>query len=170
MQSHRAFLELLTQKRRVEITPLNCLQRLKVFGLVMVLFTVSLSSLLLFQYGLTFFTLSSALVLLLVTLGVIYYFRIRIKSLAIKGDMMIINSFDNKACVTSIRSIKTVRTNTIFGFQWTNIDFKLDGVTRSCLFVNRISSVPVSPEIAIKKALQISKKRKANHKPGSVSV
>lgn len=170
MQSHRAFLELLTQKKRVEITPLNCLHRLKVLALVLLLFTVSISSLLLFQYGVTFLTLSSALVLLLVTGIVIYYFRMRFKSLAIKGDTMIINSFDNKACVTSIRSIKTVRTSTIFGFHWTSIDFKLDGVTRSCLFINRISSVPVTPEIAIKKALQLSKKRKANHKPGSVAV
>ena len=91
------------------------------------------------------------------------------KATSLKGDTIIFNSLDNKSSVTSIRSIRKIRSKTALGIQWTRLSYMLDGVPRSAVILNRIANSRMNPELTLRKALEINKK-KANHKPGPVAT
>jgi len=94
----------------------------------------------------------------------------KIKSATIKGDTLIVNSLNKKSKVASLRSIKNVKTKSFAGLQLTSLNYSLDGRVENALFIGHASYLPFSPENTIKEAVKLSKKRKANLKPGPVSA
>ena len=66
------------------------------------------------------------------------------------------NDINNQSCVTSIRSIRKVKTTRFLGIYKTEITFHLDGLKQTVLFYNLTSSLPATPETSIKRALKIS--------------
>jgi len=171
MVQERVVIERLLNRKRVDITPLNYLKRCKRQMFVHVLVFLSAIAAILLQFGVTFISLGVSAGLLFSLAMIFLYFLKRTKSVAVKGDTLILNSFNKRSCVTSLRSIKNVNTHSFLGIQWTRMCYKLDGVTRSAFFINRSWAVVSTPEQLIKKAIQLSKKKKkANHKPDSVSL
>ena len=71
--------------------------------------------------------------------------------------------------MTSVRSVRDINTKSILGVQWTTIKYKLDGIKRSTFFINAKWAVSDTPEEVVRKAIDLSTKKKANHKLGSVS-
>ena len=96
------------------------------------------------------------------------------------------NNIKNQSCVTSIRSIRRVKTSRFLGIYRTELVFHLDGSRQKAVFYNLASTLPVTPETSIKRAIKIShlnremakaqivhlererEKQKANHKPDPV--
>lgn len=166
----RVVIDRLYNRKRVDITPQNYLPRFKRHIALTLILSTLITALFLFQYGIDFITLGLSIGFFVLTMVVAVYFKKRTKSVAVKGDTLILNSFNKQSCVTSLRSIKKVHTNTFMGVQWTQMSYNLDGVTRSMIMINRSWAVSSTPEKLIKKAIQLSKRKKANHKPGPVSV
>lgn len=170
MFERREILLMLRNKERVAVTPENYLARLKlfliVFGLVCFLLLVTLLSI-----------KSPSSVILLVcftiilTCGAVFAYIIKkLNSAFIKGDSLIINSLNRPSKVTSLRSIRKVNTKSILGISMTKINYSLDGRKNTVRFVGRSRALPIKPNVILNNAIQKSKKRKANHKPGPVTV
>lgn len=159
MQEKRVLLERLIARQRIDFTPANYFKRLKIIILVLAIIAISSVALILSVLGVTYFTLLLSLGISLFTIGAVYYLRSKVKSTSVKGDTLIVNSFNRTSCVTSILSVNQVKTKSFFGIQWTNINFKLDGISQSALFFTIASSVPVPPEVSLQKAIRLSKKK-----------
>ncbi len=168
MANNRVILDQLYNRKRVRITPKDYLKRCRLYIMLHLMVIAIALFLLLSAIGVTFLSLGISGVIIASSIGLCYLFLKRTKSVAVKGDTLILNSINKQSCVTSLRSIKEVNTNTVLGLHLTRLDYKLDGVNRSTLVVNRSWAVPSTPEQLIKKAIQLSKRKKANHKPGSV--
>ena len=170
MREKRVLLERLLSKQRIDFTSVNYFNRLKLFLLLLVITAMGSTALILSILGVTYFTLLLSVGISLFTIGAVCYLRSKVKSTSVKGDALILNSINRTSCVTSILSVKRVKTKSFFGLQWTNVNFKLDGVSRSALFFTIASSVPVRPEISLQKAIRLSKKQNGKYGLGDVIV
>ena len=160
----------LQAKKRVDLTPENYHTQIKRFFLLIFLFTLSIAGVILLILGINTISISIAL-FCLITCGItIRSLHKRIRTTSIKGNTIIINSLDNKPVVTSIRSVRSVKSKMFLGFEWTTFKYKLDGQKYYSLILNRSNDLPFSTETFIKKAIVMSKKEKANRKPGSVAT
>lgn len=160
----RATMALLLERKRVEITPLNYLQRCRVHMSVQLLLTLLASAASMYVMGLNFISLGISALLLISTIFSSIYFRKHTKSLAVKGDALILNSFDRRSLVTSLRSVRKVRTRQVLGLHITRLDYNLDGRNRSTLVVNRSWAVASTPERLLKKAIALSNKERKKGK------
>ena len=171
MQEKRYLLNRLINRKRVGISPKNYLKKLRNITFIFLGITALSFTLNFYLNGLTYTGLIGCVCCLGIIGSVGFYFQRYAKSTAVKGDTLILNSIKKKeSCVTSLRSVKEVKTISFLGLHWTNLQYKLDGVSKKVIIFNRASSVIVRPEIAIKKAIRLSKKQKANHKPDPVTV
>ncbi len=80
-------------------------------------------------------------------------------ALAIKGDNLIITDLKRHSTVTSIRSLKTIRSYRIGSFCLTKIVFKLDGVQRKKFIFKRLIRNEADPSVIIKRILTKHQKR-----------
>jgi len=170
MQAKKHLLYRLLNRKRVGVSPKNYLKKLRFISLFFLFVVISLSVINAYINGLTYLGILTSGAALILVLGAGCYFQCYAKSTAVKGDNLIINSLSNPSCVTSLRSVRNVRTKSFLGIQWTNLNYNLDGITKKVVILNRATSVTVPPEMAIKKAIRLSKKQKANHKPDPVTV
>lgn len=91
-------------------------------------------------------------------------------SAALKGDALILNTIDNKNCVTSIRSIRKIKTNKIGNRIITALHYNLDGSSRKAVLVSTLKNTEEpSPSEMIKSAQRYFKNKRQIYKPGSVS-
>lgn len=156
----RATVALLLERKRVEITPSNYLQRCRKHMSVQLLLTLLASAATIYLMGLSFISLGISATLLIFTILSSMYFRRHTKSLAVKGDALILNSFNRRSLVTSLRSVRKIRTRNVLGLHITRLDYNLDGRNRSTLVVNRSWAVPSTPERLLKKAIALSNKER----------
>ena len=161
-------MDLLEERSRVEITPKNYFKRLNTCLIILGISVVVSVSVGLYVSEISFLNLGLAGALVLSTGYFCYRFKNKTNSIAIKGDTLILNAPGKPSCVTSVRAIKDVQTSSFLGVQLTRLKYVLDGRTRFVKVINLSSSVESTPELLIKKAMELSKKQKANHKPGSV--
>ncbi len=170
MNQKRLILKLLLSRKRVDVTCSNYLSNVRNS-----LFAIFSGILLLNAYylsikGVDFLTLG------LVGLNLLFFALLFIKirrstsATSVKGDTLILNNSNQKHCVTSIRSINKIHTTNILMFRITKFTFKLDGRNRSTILITRKSPFSFSPEHLLKKAIELSRKQKANHKPGPVTA
>lgn len=160
----RATVALLLERKRVEITPLNYLQRCRVHMSVQLLLTVLASTAMIYAMGMNFLSVGIGAGLLIFAILSSIYFRKHTKSLAVKGDALILNSFNRRSLVTSLRSVRNIRTRQILGLHITRLDYNLDGRNRSTLVVNRSWAVTSTPERLLKKAIALSNERRKKGK------
>ena len=160
MRKKRELLSRLLNRKRVQITPENYLMRVNSSLLGFFVLTLLFSFYVLVNFRLSFLTISIALGVTIIVGGSILFLKQKINSTIIKGDTLILNSFNNSSKVTSLRSIKRIKTKTVLGMQWTNINYSLDGRIQSAVIVNRSSVVPFTPENTIREAIKLSEKTK----------
>lgn len=160
----------LENREKISITSSHYLKKCNTAFIVVTLMTVLLDVFIVFVFGKSFLTLGLVAIVSLLPFTLITYLRKYIKSTYMKGETLIFRSFDKSSKVTSLRSVRKVRTKSVMGLQWTRLDYKLDGISNSVLIVNPASKKVSSPEVILNEAIDWSKKRKANHKPGSVAV
>lgn len=168
MHKLRHLLTSLNNRKRVDITPTNYLLATKVILLLLLLTSAFIGGFILFNKGITWTSLAISGSIGLSTLILVYYLYRHVRSVAIKGDSLILVNLNKKSAVMSLRSIKNVRSKLFLGLQITTIQYKLDGKKDSSVIFSRTRSLPASQESVIKHAIAQVKKSKANHKPGSV--
>ena len=170
MNTKRNLLSSLLRKERVDITSTHYQKNIKSFLIVFVLALISFTFWSLWSARLTYslLFLSGAMTGSLLTIS--YYFYRHIQAAAVKGDTLILKSLSKKNKVTTLSSIQKIKTTSIFGVQFTDMIYNLDGLSNRAIIITLASRVPVNPEKSIKKAISFSLKEKANHKPGSVSA
>lgn len=100
----------------------------------------------------------------------VYLFK-KIRSASIKDGFLLMKTASKVSKVTSLRSIKNLKTKTILGIQITKLRYNLDGGNHTGVIINTANSKHSSPEALIKKELfAYEEKKKANHKPGPVAI
>lgn len=164
-----SFTKKVTSNKRIALSPAKVLRRLKVlfvlslaaifFAGIMLLFSRALSM----TAAIIFIGTVGILVTALFTIGK------KAKSASIKGDTLILKGLDNKNCVTTLHSVRTVKTYEVIGFQITTLRYSLDGRSHLSILLGNPPGVSITVETCLRKAIQLSKK-KANHKPGSVGT
>lgn len=112
-------------------------------------------SLAFYHFRISIITISVASVLL-ISYGL--FFRIIKKHVAasIKGEMLITQDIFNTNKVTSLKSIKSISSTTIFGINYTSITYKLDGVKYSVRIVKKLECEDIENEKIIKTAMSIA--------------
>lgn len=169
MEQENTLTSLIKNRKRIDITPCNYLGNFKLLIAGILLIAIIFDAYLLLSFRISFSTLGLMVAVTSTALIVSFLLKKSAKATALKGDTIIFNSLDNKSSVTSIRSIRKIRSKTALGIQWTKLNYMLDGVPRSTVILNRIANSGMNPEQTLKKALEINKK-KANHKPGPVAM
>lgn len=173
MPSKGKSIERLEERKRVDITPKNYLSRCQRVFIIEILLTALAAGGVLYFFGVTFLTVGISGIMVLVCTAACLYVRKNTKAVAVKGDSLILNSFDNRSLVTSLRSIRSIKTKHFLLFHFTSLEFNLDGLNRTTIVINRPWAVEHKPEEMVKLAIALSKEnreKKANHKLGSVAV
>lgn len=145
-------------KKRVRITPRHYRRNIKItiffiaFILPGILMTISVNS------GDRVLIIGTAiLTLVLISISILLtntYF----KSIALKGDSVLIKSLRNRNTVTSVRSIQDVKSRHLAGLTFTRFRFILDGKTNNIVLINRTSTLLFTPEASIRRAILEYKK------------
>ncbi len=170
MPSQLNLLRQLENREKVRITPTHYLKKWNLIFMLAALFILVLDFLILIALGKSFLTIGLIMLVSILPVFFVFYLRKHIKSTYMTGDALIFKSFDQTSKVTSLRSVRKVKTTSILGLQWTRLDYNLDGKHNSVLIVNVDFSDSTSTEHILTEAIDWSKKRKANHKPGPVAV
>lgn len=170
MNQKRLILKLLLNRKRVDITCTNYLSNVQNVLIFLYILILGLNISYLYFNDINFINLGLVTGNLLVFAVLFRKIRLSTSATAIKGDTLILNNSKNSNCVTSIRSINKIQTNSILIFRITRFSFKLDGRNRSTILITRKNTFSFSPENLLRKAIELSKKQKANHKPGPVSA
>lgn len=168
MTKRRNLLKLLLSNKRIDLTQsgFSLTSRLFiVFVFVLVHFILFLG----IKGNLSYGRAAGTLVVSGITTISLIYLYTHLQAISLKGDMIIFKSLNNSSKITSINSVRNVRSIRILGIYVTFLQYSLDGNLRKAIMLTRSAKLPSSPEKAMKKAIRISKKEKANHKPGSVS-
>lgn len=152
---------------RINLTPSKYLSQVKLFLTLLCVGAIAISAAQIAFQGVTYLSLIlTAVYAIICYLVVIYVYR-HSQTASIKGDTLILNSMNKRSSVMSIRSVKKVKSQTFLGLKWTLLRYNLDGRIKTIYFVTR--KIVADPEKAVKTALaSTKKKKKANHKPGSV--
>ena len=186
MNDKRILIDCLLRRKRIDFSPNKYFKRLKTYLFFLISIAVLSGVYVIFSIGLSYTALLICFGIALTSLTIFYSLK-KTKTTSVKGDTLIMNNINNQSCVTSIRSIRKVKTTRFLGIFRTELIFYLDGVKRKALFYNLASSLPVTPETSIKRAIKISQlkrrlakaqilelekikeKQKANHKPDPVT-
>lgn len=169
MEQEKTLTSQIKNRKRIDITPSNYLSKFKLLIVCILLVSIIFDVYLILCFRISFLTIGLMLITTVPAIMVTILLKKSAKATSLKGDTIIFNSLDNKSSVTSIRSIRKIRSKTALGIQWTRLSYMLDGVPRSAVILNRIANSRMNPELTLRKALEINKK-KANHKPGPVAA
>lgn len=154
--------ESIRSNKRVVLAPGRSLARLKaVLIIILSLTMIGGFSFALLQKGPLYVSLLSAVVALIAA-AMIYHLGKRVRSASLKGDTLILKGINNKSCVTSIRSVRNVRTYNLFGVPCTTLRYNLDGKTHTSILFGNPPGASISVEHYLRNAMQGSKKQKAN--------
>lgn len=157
---------------RTEITPRNYFKKFRRHLFIQCVLSIACAGLLLYTQGANMTTAAISVAIVVIPALLNLRFRNRTRSLVIKGDSLILKSYNKRSLVTSLRSVKKVRTLRLPGMYLTRLEYNLDGRNNRVLVLHRSWAVRATPEKIMRKAINRSweeKKKKANHKPGSVA-
>ena len=170
MNRRKDLINSIIQRKRVDITSTNYRKITKAMLLLATTAFIAAAIYILISTRLTYGLLFFAGAVTGASLTILYYLYRHIQAASLKGDTLILSSLNQKNKVTSVRSIKKVKTSSFLGIQFTDMVYNLDGSNNRAIIITLASRAAVKPEKFIKKAMQISLKERANHKPGSVSA
>ncbi len=170
MSYSTSLLDQLENREKVQLTPSHYLRKWNIVFMIISISVLFVDLFILFSFGKTYLTIGLLLVVTFLPVVFVYYLRKHVKSAYLKGDALIFQSFDKSSKVTSLRSVRKVSSTSFLGLEWIRLDYHLDGLHNSVLIVCSNFSKSNSPKKILNEAIVWSKKRKANHKPGSVAV
>ena len=170
MGQNRIIPDLLLSRERIDLTSKNYFSMLRNISLTTFLLIILFDVMLMSYFDISLIVQGINLVILgLVGLSLLKLLK-KTSSTSIKGDTLILKNSSNMPCVTSVNSIKRIKTVSVLFIQITYLYYNLDGKNRKTYIFTRKNAYSFTPEYLLKKAIELSKKQKANHKPGSVAV
>jgi hypothetical protein len=155
MTRKEKFVQQLNNYERVEISSFHRKRKLLLLG------TVSISACIHCVLAFNFYP--SIIPILVISFSFITLTKIvltidkTISSAAIKGDSLILKNSQNQNCVTSIKSIRKMKTKRIGKTTITSIQFHLDGSKRKAILLSDNSGL-IEPFEAIRSAQSVFKK------------
>ncbi len=170
MNQKRIILSQLLSRKRVDVTSKNYINQIRNVSLLFFALIIVFIGFYLYVNNLTFVTIAVAAATLVFFGGILIFLRNQISGTAIKGDTLILNKDNKRFCVTSLRSIKEIKSFSLLFFQVTRLHYKLDGRTQSTLIFTVKNRCQFTPETLLRHAVILSKKQKANHKPDPVLI
>jgi hypothetical protein len=99
---------------------------------------------------------------ILLVLGFLIFYLIFIAQLkdyvsaSIKGEMLITKNIFNTKKITSVKSIKSISSKTLFNVDFTKVTYKLDGTKYSIRIIRKTDSEHLKNEEIIKTILKIA--------------
>lgn len=155
---------------------LDKLERISLSGIHIkkkyIFFTATMVSLLLY-FGLVFLMFPSYFLITLFSIQLIltiFYIKTiynSYSSAAIKGDSLLLKNTKNQNCVTSIKSIRKIKSRKIGRNTFTALHFSLDGKNKKALLITD-SEMLFPPSVALQVAKHHFKNKRQIYKPGSV--
>ncbi len=147
--------ELLDQKilNREQIILSRDCNTIKLLNFVLiVLCLLTISSLLYFyKINKTGIALSAVFSLLYLS----FYYNIKqYASASIKGEMLLLKNIKNENFITELRSIKSIRSFTLFRMNYTSITFKLDGGCHTAKIIKKLENDDIENEKIINSILK----------------
>lgn len=79
----------------------------------------------------------------------IFQFLKKVSDISVKGEHMMINQFNYPCKVTSLKSIKDVKTKSFMRFTWTSLSFNIDGNRQKIILLKKIRPDGNLPEVVI---------------------
>lgn len=155
MTRKEKFVQQLNNFERIEISSFHRKRKLLLLSIV--------TSLVFIHCALAFKFYPSILPILTISLSFITLTKIvltidkSISSAAIKGDSLILKNSQNQNCVTSVKSIRKMKSKRIGRTTVTSIQFHLDGSKRKAFLLSDSSGV-IEPFEAIRSAQRVFKK------------
>ena len=142
-------------ENKEQITLSNSSEFVKLTGII-----VSLLSLISVSIILYIFKIKIESILLIFTFLILYLlFIVQLKeyvSASIKDEMLITKNIFNTKKITSIKSIKSISSKTLFNVDFTKVTYKLDGTKYSIRIIQKIDSEHLKNEEIIKTILKIA--------------
>ena len=142
-------------KNKEQITLSNSSELVKFAAII-----VSLLSLISVGIVIFFFKIKIESILLIFTFLLIYLlFIVQLKeyvSASIKDEMLITKNIFNTKKITSLKSIKSISSKTLFSIEFTKVTYKLDGTKYSIRIIQKIDSEHLKNEEIIKTILKIA--------------
>jgi hypothetical protein len=130
----------------------------EIFRLMISLYTML--SLVLFTLIFFYFKISLISIFTFILLSSFYLILVKKQkkyvSAFIKGEMLLVQDGSNKNKATSLKSIKSISTYTIFKMNFTSITFKLDGRNHQICLVKKIESDQLVNAEIIKAAMKVA--------------
>lgn len=160
------FTSQLNQSDKIPISTINVNRKrflLSVFFLI-----ILLHSFLIYYYRTSYVMISLFACSMFLSAFIFRRNYMTISSASIKGDSLILKNVKNQNCVTSLRSIKKLKSKKIGGLILTSIHYKLDGSNRRALLLSDSES-SIKPIVALRCAQRHYKNKRQIYKPGSVS-
>ena len=170
MNKQRALLDRLYARKRVRITPKNYLKSVKRVISTCFIFLAVIIGISLWALNFNYLSIAISVVIVCIAFKLFNFVTQNLRSTSIKGDALILTSINKRSVVTSIRSLQKIKSFHFIGLELTKMKYNLDGKECSSIIINREGAYPFSPERSIRKAYELSKKQKANYKPGSVTA
>lgn len=155
MTRKEKFVQQLNNFERIEISSFHKKRKLLLLGIV--------TSLVFIHCALAFNFYPSILPLLTISFSFITLTKIvltidkSISSAAIKGDSLILKNSQNQNCVTSVKSIRKMKSKRIGRTTVTSIQFHLDGSKRKAILLSDKTGF-IEPFEAIRSAQRVFKK------------
>jgi hypothetical protein len=147
-KTKKIILNKLTKQERIHITSGKRKQTTQ--KILIAYFILSFGSLAIFTFlqGLTLKTV------IIFGLEVILFFPIfqtlkKVSDISVKGEHMMINQFNYPCKVTSLKSIKDVKTKSFMRFTWTSLSFNIDGNRQKIILLKKIRPDGNLPEVVI---------------------
>lgn len=170
MKQRRNLIKLLFDRKRIEFNSQRHNQTTFIFLGIVFTLTSLISYYSLIENGTNLLTLCFIGLTWITVLATFRVLMNRIRTISIKGDMVIFKSLRGKNEVSNIQSIRSVTTYHLFNTRLTFVHYRIDSRTKKIMCITHASSFISSPQNAFRKALEISEriKERANHKPGSV--
>lgn len=157
---------------RLRVTPKGYLKNAKRALLLYFFIGTFLSGTTLLILGKSFESMFISSSIEFLVIGSTLFFHRKIRSAAIKDGFLLMKTISGKSKVTSLRSIKNLRTRSFLGMQLTKLRYNLDGGNHTGLIITIVNSNRYTPEEIIRRELHAYEefKKKANLKPGPVSA
>ncbi len=73
----------------------------------------------------------------------------KVADISVKGDHMMINQFNYPCKITSVKSIKDVKTKRFMRFTWTSLSYNIDGNRQKIILLKKIKPDGNLPEVVI---------------------
>jgi len=147
-KSKKIILSKLSKQERIHITSGKRKQTTLKILISYVILSVAFLATYIFSQGLTW-KITIIFGVELILFFVILQKLKKVADISVKGDHMMINKFNYPCKVTSISSIKDVKSKRFMRFTWTSLSFNIDGNRQNIILLKKIKPDGNLPEVVI---------------------